>query len=234
MADASAEPGPPHTPATSGTALQLLLTAERLFARHGIDGVSLRQIAAEAGSSNNSAVRYHFGTKNDLLAAIFSFRLDELQRRRALLADRADPDDLRARVDAHILPLLELAESPESNYVSFVEQLQRSGAEGALVDQQAVRRSNAEFVTAMRRLLPDLPEPARTLRIEQAQDLSLHLAAERERAMSRGDRVLPSGAFVSTVVDGITGFLQAPCSAETSRLLARHKSLKPRFGLRLV
>jgi AcrR family transcriptional regulator len=234
MADTTTEPSPPHAAATSGTALQLLLAAERLFARHGIDGVSLRQIAAEAGSSNNSAVRYHFGTKNDLLAAIFSFRLGELQHRRALLAERADPDDLRAHVDAHILPLLELAESPQSHYVSFVEQLQRSGAEDVLVDQRAVRRSNAEFVAAMRRLLPDLPEPARTLRIEQAQDLGLHLAAERERAVSRGGRVLPFGVYVSTVVDGITGFLEAPCSDETSRLLARHKAVKPRFGLRLV
>ena len=51
-------PGPAPT-----TALQLLLAAERLFAEHGLAGVSLRQISIEAGSSNNSAIRYHFGSK---------------------------------------------------------------------------------------------------------------------------------------------------------------------------
>jgi AcrR family transcriptional regulator len=212
-----------HPVVAGNTALQLLLTAERLFARHGIDGVSLRQIAAEAGSANNSAVRYHFGTKDDLLAAIFTYRLDELLRRRSLLLERADPDDLRARVEAHLLPLLELAEAPDSNYVSFTEQLQRAGDVGVFVEQDAVRASQSAFVADMRRLLADLPEPARGIRIAQAQELCLHLAAERERAVARDARLLPFATFVSTAVDGVAGFLAAPCSDETTRLLARRK-----------
>lgn len=219
--------------ATASTGLHLLLAAERLFARRGLDGASLRQIAAEAGSSNNSAVRYHFGTKGDLLRAILAYRLGDLERRRALLAARADPDDLRACVEAHLLPLLELAEDPGSHYVSFVEQLQRAGAEDVFADQGAVQGSHAEFVAGMRRLLP-LPEPARTLRIEQAQDLGLHLAAERERAVDRGEPLLPFALYVSTVVDGITGFLTTPCSPETTRLLARHSTARPRLAPRLV
>lgn len=111
------------------TALQLLLTSERLSARHGIDGVSLRQIAAEAGSSNNSAVRSHFGTRDEPLGAIFAHRLGTLTQRRTLLKERADPKDLKSMVEAHTLPLLELAEAPDNHYVSVVEQLQRSGAE---------------------------------------------------------------------------------------------------------
>ena len=137
----------PHAVVATNTALQLLLAAERLFAQHGIDGVSLRQVAAEAGSSNNSAVRYHFGTKQDLLAAIFTYRLDELMRRRAQLAERADPADLRARVEAHLLPLVELAEAPDSHYVGFVEQLQRSGAIDVFVAQGAVRHSHRSSST---------------------------------------------------------------------------------------
>jgi AcrR family transcriptional regulator len=234
MAERDGAASAPHAIATTNTALQLLLAAERLFAAHGIDGVSLRQIAAEAGSSNNSAVRYHFGTKNELLAAIFSYRLDALLRRRALLIEIADPDDLRARVEAHLLPLLELAEAPDSHYVSFVEQLQRTGADDVFVDHAAVRQSHTAFLTVMRRLLADLTEPARTLRIEHAQDLCLHLAAERERSVNRGERPLPFALYVSTVVDGITGFLLAPSSLETARLLARHKTATPRRGLRLV
>jgi len=224
----------PHAVVATNTALQLLLAAERLFAQHGIDGVSLRQVAAEAGSSNNSAVRYHFGTKQDLLAAIFTYRLDELMRRRTQLAERADPADLRARVEAHLLPLVELAEAPDSHYVGFVEQLQRSGAIDVFVAQGAVRHSRHEFLNDMRRLLTTIPEPARSLRIEHVQDICVHLAAERERAVTRNDNTLPLALYVSTAVDGVTGFLAAPTSPETTQLLDRYKTAKARIGLRLV
>ena len=211
--------GPPPA-----TALQLLLAAERLFAEHGLAGISLRQISIEAGSSNNSAIRYHFGSKDALLRAIFTYRLNELTQRRALLRARANPDDLRAQLEAHIVPLIELAESPDSSYVSFVEQLQRAGAVEVFMHQPDAMKSQEEFAFGMQRLLPHIPEPARTMRIQQAQDLGVHFAAERERSIRRGDAVVPFALFVSCVVDGITGFLEAPASAETDRLISTGKS----------
>jgi AcrR family transcriptional regulator len=206
------------------TALQLLLAAERLFAEHGLAGVSLRQISIEAGSSNNSAIRYHFGSKDDLLRAIFAYRLNDLMQRRALLRARANPADLRAQLEAHILPLIELAESPDSSYVSFIEQLQRAGAVDVFVHQPNAVKSQADFTCVMQGLLSHIPEPARTMRIQQAQDLAVHLAAERERAIRRNDPVVPFALFVSGVVDGLAGFLQVPASAETEQLISRETS----------
>jgi AcrR family transcriptional regulator len=203
------------------TALQLLLAAERLFAEHGLAGVSLRQISVEAGSSNNSAIRYHFGSKEDLLRAIFTYRLGDLMQRRALLRARARPDDLRAQLEAHVVPLIELAESPDSSYVSFIDQLQRTGQVEVFLRQADAMKSQDEFVSGMQRLLPDIPEPARSLRIQQAQDLAVHLAAERERAVRRNDAVVAFALFVAGVVDGLSGFLAAPASAETQQLLTR-------------
>ena len=58
---------------------QIVLAAERLFAEHGIDGVSLRQIGVAAGNGNNSAVQYHFGTKDRLVQAVFEYRLPRLR-----------------------------------------------------------------------------------------------------------------------------------------------------------
>jgi AcrR family transcriptional regulator len=211
--------GPPPA-----TALQLLLAAERLFAEHGLAGISLRQIAIEAGSSNNSAIRYHFGSKDDLLRAIFAYRLSDLMQRRALLRARANPDDLRAQLEAHILPLLELAESPDSSYVSFIEQLQRAGAVDVFMHQSNAMKSQEEFASGMQRLLPHIPEPARSMRIQQVQDLAVHLAAERERAIRRNDTVVPFALFVSGVVDGLAGYLQVPASAETEQLISRENS----------
>ena len=203
------------------TALQLLLAAERLFAEHGLAGVSLRQISIEAGSSNNSAIRYHFGSKDDLLRAIFAYRLSDLMQRRTLLRARANPDDLRAQLEAHILPLIELAESPESSYVSFIEQLQRAGAVDVFRHQSNAMQSLQEFASRMQRLLSHIPEPARSMRIRQAQDLAVHLAAERERAVRRNDAAVPFALFVSGVVDGLAGFLEAAASAETEQLISR-------------
>jgi AcrR family transcriptional regulator len=50
----------------------LVLSALRLFARHGIEGVSLRQITAEAGQSNQSVVQYYFQSKEGLIEAVLA------------------------------------------------------------------------------------------------------------------------------------------------------------------
>lgn len=216
------------------TARQLLLTAERLFAQHGIDGVALRAIAIEAGSGNNSAIQYHFGSKEGLLRAIFAYRVADLVQRRNLLRARVDPDDLRGRFEAHIVPLLELAESGDSHYVSFVEQLERSGGATVFADQEHVQQSRNDFVRDMSRLLKHVPATARTMRIEQVQALSLHTAAERERAVNRGGPLVPFGLFVSAVVDGFTGFLAAPVSEDTLRRATRTRRARSVPDVRLV
>jgi AcrR family transcriptional regulator len=206
----------------SASALRLVLAAERLLALHGIDGVSLRQIAVEAGSANNSAVHYHFGSKGGLIAAIFRHRLPQLLSERELLAARCDPDDLRSRLEAHFLPVLRLAESPDSHYVSFVDQLQRhtlGTPEGMLDLPPDGQRSNDGFREDLDRLLADLPEPLRQLRIAEAQALCVHAAADRERAVTASVAPVPFEIFAGSILDGMTGFLAAPVSDATRRWL---------------
>ena len=215
------------TAPVTATALQLLLTAERLFAEHGVAGVSLRQIAVEAGSANNSAVAYHFGSKEGLVQAIFGYRLPQLLQRRELLLARLHPGDLRARLEAHLLPVLELAESREGSYLSFLEQLERSPASRVLLAQADVQQSQADFVADVRALLPGVDEPVRTLRIQQVQLLSIHSAAERERAVANDDEVMPFGLFVSTLIDGCVGYLTAQVSGETKGFLRNNDAVSP-------
>ena len=59
---------------SDATRLQLLATAERLFAERGIAGVSLREIGAAAGQRNNSATQYHFESKHGLVLALCEHR----------------------------------------------------------------------------------------------------------------------------------------------------------------
>lgn len=64
-------PGAPRTRRRDGPATreQILIAAEKLFARHGFDGVSTKQIAAQAGVAIG-ALYHHFPGKEDIYAAV--------------------------------------------------------------------------------------------------------------------------------------------------------------------
>lgn len=221
---------------TSPSALRLIIVAERLFALHGIDGVSLRQIAAEAGSANNSAVHYHFGSKEGLIQAIFGHRLPQIISERRLLAARCDRTDVRSRFEAHNLPALMLADAADNHYVSFVEQLQRhelAFGPGLAELPEEGRSSNDFFRHDLDKLLHHLEQPLRQMRIIEAQAMCLHAAADRERAVASGADLVPFELFVSSLLDGITGFLSAPAS-EATRRLARGRSATRAQRLRLL
>src|SRR5579859_2989473 len=75
---------------TTGSTRDLLLdTAERLFAAHGISGVSLREIGLAANQRNNGVTQYHFGDKAGLVRAIFERRAATVNDRRVQLLDEA-------------------------------------------------------------------------------------------------------------------------------------------------
>lgn len=212
---------------TSASALRIVVAAERLFALHGIDGVSLRQISGEAGSANNSAVHYHFGSKRGLIQAIFRHRLSRIIDERRLLVARCDPSSLRSRFEAHNLPVLMLAEASDNHYVTFVEQLQRHEvAFGPMLADlpEEGQRSNDEFRRDLEALLPELEPPLRQLRITDAQTACLHAAADREQAVSSRADQASFELWVSSLLDGITGFLSAPASEATRRLTQKKTS----------
>ncbi|HLY80241.1 MAG TPA: helix-turn-helix domain-containing protein, partial [Caulobacteraceae bacterium] len=88
MSDA-ATPVPVDPEREAATKAQVLAAAERLFALHGFQNVSVRDITAEAGV-NLAAVNYHFGSKDALLLAIFRRRTSELNRERARMLHAAN------------------------------------------------------------------------------------------------------------------------------------------------
>src|SRR5258708_23384176 len=56
---------------------RLVRAAEKLFAAHGVAGVTMRQIAQALGYSQTAAYRY-FATKDEILAAVRTAALDPL------------------------------------------------------------------------------------------------------------------------------------------------------------
>ncbi len=59
----------------SDTKTRILDSAESLFAEHGFEGTSLRQITSAAGV-NLASVNYHFRSKDELIRAIFARRVE--------------------------------------------------------------------------------------------------------------------------------------------------------------
>jgi AcrR family transcriptional regulator len=108
--------------------LRLVGAATRLFAQHGIDGVTLKDIVAAAGQKNQSAIQYHFGDKDGLIAAALGARFQVIDARRVALiaaAGTAPPAARRQAVmRATVEPLVEEAEGhPDGpDYIRFVAQ----------------------------------------------------------------------------------------------------------------
>src|SRR5665213_2000500 len=98
------------------TQARLIETAERLFAERGVNGVSLREIGAEAGQRNTGAVRYHFGTKEQLVNAVFEHRMIPINARREAMLAELDAagrgDELRALAEAFLYPLAQMLGEP--------------------------------------------------------------------------------------------------------------------------
>jgi AcrR family transcriptional regulator len=206
--------------AARSTKAQILLTAERMIADHGIDGVSMRQIGTEVGSGNNSAVLYHFGSKEKLVEAVFEHRLPGLRARRAqLIAERA-PSDLRGWLECQILAVLEQSDVADSNYLSFVASISQHGGEAFKHLPKRFAKGQEEYEEQVRACLGALEEPLRTHRFAQFMDMTVHTAANRERARARRRPVLPLALEVTNLVDCMVGFLTAPVSPESEAALA--------------
>lgn len=132
-----------------------------MFAIHGLDGVSLRRLTAEAGV-NLAAVNYHFGSKDRLVHEVFSRRLDRLNEERMVALDRwfaRGERDLRALIAAFVDPALDLALDPGGGQL-FVKVLAHAYAERdeGLRDFLAQRYGHVlkRFAEAFAQVLPFL------------------------------------------------------------------------------
>jgi AcrR family transcriptional regulator len=200
---------------------QIVLAAERLFAERGLEGVSFRQIGAAAGNGNHSVVQYHFGSKEQLVRAIFEYRLSHLDERRRILMAQRPPGDLRSAVECYVLPILEQGEQAGSHYLGFVAMLQQH-ADWQLFDDapEYLQASTRAFRQQIAALLTAIPEPLRSHRVGEAIAFSVQASAHRERAQAAGLSVLPFPVHVTDLIDGLVGFLEAPVSPAARAALA--------------
>ena len=97
----------------------ILLAAEKLFAQRGYHGVTIRQIAEEAGVPL-ALVAYYYGPKQDLFHAVFAGWGHTIEERLSALDVAAqnptDPQTLVRIIEAFVGPVIRMRSSPEGQY----------------------------------------------------------------------------------------------------------------------
>ena len=175
---------------TIATRRALLLTAERLYARLGVDGVSLREINREAQQRNRSAVHYHFGSREAVIEGIFEMRAAQIDvRRRQLLAElraKGSALTLRELVEGVIRPQAEVwqREAGSYHYNRFLAQAVLSGHD-ELRDMWRQRFGGGlrEYWAIFKDLLPDVPDSVLRQRFAVATDFAIYGLANLERVV---------------------------------------------------
>ncbi|MFI0350296.1 TetR family transcriptional regulator [Actinomadura sp. 9N407] len=200
----------------------LVPAAERLFAVHGVDGVSLRQVSTEAGQRNVAAAQYHFGDKRGLIQAIFRSRFERIDARRrerlAAVREAGLERDVRALVEVLVRPLAEQAASPGSHYVRFLNRT--CDLEGrAVVPLSFVGplHSAVEAGEMLYHALEYARRPEFVLRSELAGRLIVVGLADLEQRLAALDWSAERGApdpeaYADGLVDAVVGMLTAPVS----------------------
>lgn len=219
------------------TKQKLLEVAERLFALHGIEAVSLRQITLAAGQRNESALQYHFGSRDGLIEAIFEWRMSAIDARRNAMLDALEADgardDLRAIVAAIVHPLSESFRQGDetSCYNRFLAGVQRSPgiAVAQFVGGKYDRGAQRAFAW-MAGLLADLPERLVRQRYVTMLSAVIYGVSDIEQEMNR--RQDDGGSFdveraIENLIDMAAAAMAAPVSSQTRARLGGQPARSP-------
>jgi AcrR family transcriptional regulator len=210
--------------ASEETKNQIKAAAQMLFARHGVDAVTIQQIVDAAGQRNNAALYYHFRTKEELIRQMVvdgAVVLDA--RRREMLDDiqkRGGPANIREVILVLIMPVIELGEDERwRGYIRFVSHLQAS-------DPKALRdalnnRWNAGYAECFSHLKRMLPLPAAIVEqrlsifsIHGNAILSAHEAALESRN-TRSSRLWGQPFTIENILDMLEAAITCPASEAT-------------------
>lgn len=172
----------------SDTQVQLLEAAKRVLLRHGYAGLSTRAVAAEA-DTQMSQIRYHFGSKEGMVLALFEYMNAALITRQA---------DTFARDDLTI-------SEKWARACDYLDEDLASGYVRVLQEMMAIGWSNPAVGTAVRHAL------------RQWHDLILGLARDAEREIGtlgpfRAEEVvsLVGSAFIGSESLILLGFDDTP------------------------
>ncbi len=146
------------------TKSRILDVAEELFAEQGLDRVSIREIT-EAAKVNLAAVNYHFGGKEELIAAVFERRIKPLNVARLealaqLRKSASKPPKIEQILEAFIRPTLTCCQEKPREGQAFARLFGRCLAETRPEVEALLRKQFEPLIepldTAILKALPHL------------------------------------------------------------------------------
>lgn len=123
---------------------RLILAAEALFAKQGLEGTSAREIATLAGQKNNTAVQYHFGSKEALAREIIHYRMATMDGERMRMLLKASSENrlysVRSMLEIICLPHLVIKDEEDRHpYAHFLSAyLPRYSPTGIMIDPETL------------------------------------------------------------------------------------------------
>lgn len=150
----------------------MLEIAEQLISERGLDRVSMRDVATAAGQRNNSAVQYHFGSRDGLILQVLRRRLTALdvdrRRRLAEIDEQGLGTDLAALVRVLFEPIVDLLRaSPDATH--YARFLQRVGpVMGPGAPEVRLRTATDDVVVRLIDAMSHLPRRVAFERIDLA------------------------------------------------------------------
>ena len=191
---------------------RILDAAERLFAEQGFAATSLRAITSGA-EANLAAVNYHFGSKEALIAAVFSRRLDPINQERLAWLDRLEQSatvEVEQILEAFLDPPLRVSQDPHKGeallHVAQMIGHATSHPDPSLRDLLLSQFDDVvnRFTAALGRCLPQL-EPAELL----WRFLFMIGSMAHTMAMSNDIKQLSKGVCDPQQVDGLVASMVA-------------------------
>ena len=155
----------------NGTRDRLLDAAQTLFVQHDIDATSLRAITTEA-DANLASVNYHFGSKDELVYAVFARYLQPLNKARIGLLDELEqkandqPLHLETILEAFLKPTFEMMMNEKSReFVCLLGRLFTEKDSHKMAIMHQFQEVQQRYFAALQRTLPDLPLADLTWRV---------------------------------------------------------------------
>ncbi len=195
---------------------RLVLAAERLFAAHGIDAVSLRAVNAAAGT-NVASVHYHFGTKESLVEALIAERSEEVSARRTPLLDALEsgaaacnPHNLAA---AFVQPIADMVRSGGASWVRFIAGILVTGHPALTRVSDGFAPQAKRFNTLLAQANPGTPAETLHFRLTQAMGLTFHVLGDipgTQQLLALSGDTLDAEHVIEQLLDTVTAILAGP------------------------
>ena len=199
----------------------MMQAAGKLFAKNGIENVTVRAIVEASGQKNESALQYHFGNRQGLIREIHKFwSAAILKKRAAVVSEMGFPATLRDIVVIMFTPSFSLA-AEDPAYRRYVKAF---GPEIVLselpaISQVPAREGAKRLVEVLQNTLPTLSKETLGQRLDWAIRIASMSIAQQAGQKNAFKGEAAQLAYNRTI-DAMVGILGAEVSEQAHALEA--------------